>query len=164
MSRPLGMRGFSLIELLAAIVLMGIALAIAVPNFAFLIRKSQIEAQAQTLNSLLQFARSEAVVRRTPITVSRVGDVWTVSTATQPLRRETFNSEQAAIKSNPDPLALTYTSSGTSSLAATASITICRDNDLTTAFVLTVDRSGSSRLHTRGLKSDNKTVLASCNP
>ena len=163
MSRHPDMRGFTLIELLVTITLLGIALGIAVPNFASLIRNNQVEAQAQTLNSLLQFARSEAVVRRAPVTVSNVGDVWTIATSSQTLRQETFNSAQADITTSPSPISLTFSSNGTSSSAGETRITVCRDSNPTFGYLLTVDRSGSSRLHNRGKDSDT-TALGDCTP
>lgn len=163
MLRRPDMRGFTLIELMIAIALIGIAVGIAIPNFARLVRNNQIEAQAQTLNSLLQFARSEAVVRRAPVTVSNVGNVWTIATSSQTLRQETFDTAQATIATSPSPINLTYSSNGASSSAGETRITICRDNNPTFGYLLTVDRSGSSRLHNRGKDSDT-TALGDCTP
>jgi type IV fimbrial biogenesis protein FimU len=163
MPRVSAMQGFTLIELIITVALISLAVGIAVPNLTLLIRNNQIETQAQTLNSLMQFARGEAVARRTQVTISRAGDIWTVATTAQTLRQETFIPEQAAIMTNPTPLALTYESNGTSSLPGIVRITVCRDNDPDRGYLLTIDRSGSSRLHNRG-KDSNTQALGGCAP
>jgi type IV fimbrial biogenesis protein FimU len=161
MSRLKGMRGFSLIELMVAIALLSIAAGIAVPNLARMVRNGQLESQAQTLGSLLQFARSEAVIRRTPVTISAASNTWTVSTASETLRREEFTDAQVTISSTLSPISLAFTSSGS---ASAASFILCRDNESEFAYLLTVQPSGGIRLHQRGKDADDLTNLGDCTP
>lgn len=56
-------RGFTLIELLVTIAVAGVLLAIAVPNFADLMRNNRSEASANEFVSALNLARGEAVKR-----------------------------------------------------------------------------------------------------
>jgi type IV fimbrial biogenesis protein FimT len=56
-------RGFTLIELLVTIAVAGVLLAIAVPNFAELMRNNRSEASANELVAALNVARVEAVKR-----------------------------------------------------------------------------------------------------
>lgn len=56
-------RGFTLIELLVTIAVAGVLLAIAVPNFADLMRNNRSEATANEFVSALNLARGEAVKR-----------------------------------------------------------------------------------------------------
>jgi type IV fimbrial biogenesis protein FimT len=56
-------RGFTLIELLVTIAVAGVLLAIAVPNFADLMRNNRSEATANEFVSALNVARGEAVKR-----------------------------------------------------------------------------------------------------
>ncbi|WP_373188287.1 GspH/FimT family pseudopilin [Halopseudomonas sp.] len=71
-------KGFTLIELMVTIAVLAIALAIAVPSFAEMIRSNRADTQREAVISALSTARSEAVKRGTTITVKPVsGTNWT---------------------------------------------------------------------------------------
>lgn len=57
------MRGFTLLELMTGIAVMGILLVIAVPSFSSIMRNSQIAAESGNLVAALTLARSEAIKR-----------------------------------------------------------------------------------------------------
>ena len=57
--------GFSLIELMIALAVSAILLALAAPGFTSFIRNSQIRTAAESVQTGLQLARSEAVKRNT---------------------------------------------------------------------------------------------------
>ena len=61
--------GFSLIELIFVIVIAGVLLAIGIPNFRDFIRNGRIAAESNDLLTGINVARSEAVKRRTPVTM-----------------------------------------------------------------------------------------------
>jgi type IV fimbrial biogenesis protein FimT len=61
--------GFTLIELMVTIAVLGITLSIAIPNFQNAVLNSRITAQANQLMTTLNYARSEAVKRAAPVTV-----------------------------------------------------------------------------------------------
>jgi len=157
------MRGFTLIELMIILILLSIVVGIAIPNMTRLIRNHQIETQAQTLNSLLQLARTEAVLRRSSVELSNTGNDWSVSANGQTLRTETFDPEQATIASSQSPTSITFLFNGSATPSPTPTFVICHDDNPIFAYQLTVQPSGHSRLHPRGKKSDG-TDLGDCNP
>jgi prepilin-type N-terminal cleavage/methylation domain-containing protein len=66
--------GFTLIELMVVITVLGIVTALAVPSFSTLIENNRITTMTNDLNATLQYARSEAVRRKGEVRVSAVDD------------------------------------------------------------------------------------------
>jgi type IV fimbrial biogenesis protein FimT len=62
-------RGFTLLELMATVSILGVLLAIGVPSFNEIIRNNRTAAQANELVTALNIARSEASKRGVPVTV-----------------------------------------------------------------------------------------------
>lgn len=83
--------GFTLIELIVVLLVVGVLAGIAFPNFRPFIQNQRISAQANDLVTDLAFARSEAIKRAVPVTVCKTlnpspasGSPTCDSTATTP--------------------------------------------------------------------------------
>ena len=74
-------RGFTLIEVMVAITILGVLIAIAMPSFTSTIRRYRTEAIRDDLTASLQIARSEAIRRGLPDT-TRITITRTPSSAT----------------------------------------------------------------------------------
>jgi len=74
-------RGFTLVELLVALAVGSILLAIAVPSYAFLVNTSRLAAVTNDLVTALHLARSEAVKRGARVTVCKTSDAMDASPA-----------------------------------------------------------------------------------
>jgi type IV fimbrial biogenesis protein FimT len=61
--------GFTLLEALVVLAVLGVLLGMAIPTFANLQAKQQLQAQAEGLLGSLQLARSEAIRRQQPVTL-----------------------------------------------------------------------------------------------
>ena len=64
-------RGFTLVELMVAIAILAILATIGLPSFQRLVADYRVSAQANGVQGLLQFTRSEAVKRRQTVVVCR---------------------------------------------------------------------------------------------
>lgn len=62
-------RGFNLLELMAAVAVLGVLLAIGVPSFTEMIRNNRTIAQANDVTAALIYARSEATKRGMPVAI-----------------------------------------------------------------------------------------------
>jgi type IV fimbrial biogenesis protein FimT len=72
--------GFSLIELLIAIVILGILAGLAMPSFNIWLQNSQIRNAAESIQNGLQHARTEAVSRNATVEfVLGTGSSWAVN-------------------------------------------------------------------------------------
>jgi type IV fimbrial biogenesis protein FimT len=72
--------GFSLIELMVSVVVLGILASVAVPSFQTWIRNTQIRNAAESISNGLQRARAEAVSRNTNVSfVMGADSSWTIS-------------------------------------------------------------------------------------
>lgn len=65
--------GFTLVELLVAVAVMGILLVLALPSFNVIIAKSRVRGAAEQLRSDINLARTESIKRNTTVFVSFEG-------------------------------------------------------------------------------------------
>ena len=62
-------RGFTVIELLIVVALVGVLTALAVPSFVGMIQRNRVSAEVNSFAGDLQFARSEAIKQGLPVSV-----------------------------------------------------------------------------------------------
>ncbi|NOY73178.1 MAG: prepilin-type N-terminal cleavage/methylation domain-containing protein [Gammaproteobacteria bacterium] len=115
--------GFTLLELLISIVILGVLVSLATPSFKQMIEKNQITTTTNDMVSALLLARSTAVTQGQDVVVAKItkwDDGWTVTDAdNKVILRHNPTSSKLSITSVGDKLvnALTYTAQGKISTA-----------------------------------------------
>lgn len=152
--------GFTLIELMIVVALLGIFAAIAVPGFTQFINNNRTQSANNEVMALLQYARSTAVAQRTTISVCPDDNTWTVKekgcTTADSLRSMEITSG-TSINASQDEIAFRH--NGVS--VASATIVTCRQDDPTSGYTITVASAGSIRTYPRG-KSGANSDMSSC--
>ena len=146
--------GFTLVELLVVIVIMGILLAIAIPNFSQLLTTMRIKNASFDVYASIAAARNEAITRNTTITITPTSGTtsWAagwVATTAGGLTVKTQNAFPNITITG--PATLVYNSTGRLATAATCPsgtpTTVCISLTAPTAVVqdgrcVTMDLSG----------------------
>ncbi|MBM5811851.1 MAG: prepilin-type N-terminal cleavage/methylation domain-containing protein [Gammaproteobacteria bacterium] len=149
-------RGLTLIELMVAVTIFAILMALAVPSFRDAALGARLTAAANDLLASVQLARSEAIKRNVTVTVcasangtscAASGDWdqgWIVrdNAAAEVIQRQQALPEGYLIAEADDTLALSFQPIGIGASAAT--FTVCRDDPVgSQERVVTVTASGS---------------------
>jgi len=86
---------FSIIELMVAVAILGIALAVALPNVQFMLINNAIISKTNDLVGVLNYARSEAITRFQPTILRRHhqgwGSGWQLEISSEILKRVSFD-------------------------------------------------------------------------
>ena len=69
-------RGFTMIEIVVVVAIMGVLLTIAVPSFVTYSSSQKVKTASFDLYASMMFARSEAIKRKVNVTVAAVGGDW----------------------------------------------------------------------------------------
>jgi type IV fimbrial biogenesis protein FimT len=96
---------FSIIELMIAVAILGIALSIALPNIQYMLLNNAIVSKTNELVGVLNYARSEAITRFKPVIIRRHnqgwGAGWQLEVNGSTLKRITYN-DNIIITANPE--------------------------------------------------------------
>ena len=68
--------GFTILELMVTIAIAGILMAVALPSYQTMVKNNCLTTSANSLVSSLQRARSEAIKRRSDVTMAATGGDW----------------------------------------------------------------------------------------
>lgn len=159
---PRRARGFTLIELMAAIAVAAILLAIGVPSYQQFIAGQRVRAAVSALNYTLLFARSEAIKRNADVVVAPAGNCWqggwTVSVGGTTLARETgYPDLMIAAVSSPAP-SLAFNADGRVEGSTTPFEVSSRSSAEVPKRCVSVDLSGLPATRS----ADCRTAVASC--
>ncbi|UCJ16992.1 GspH/FimT family pseudopilin [Pseudomonas sp. MM211] len=152
-------RGFTLIELMIVIVLVGIFAAIAIPNFTQFINKNRTQSLNSELLALLQYARTTAVEQRTFIKACKGTGLWTVkktcTDGAEALRQLDIPSG-STVSTSVSEVVFRYNGTGTE-----ASLITCQGTDSANGFTIDVKASGSIQSWPRG-KNGASSDMSNC--
>ena len=76
MTRARTQSGFTVVEIMVVVAIVGIIAAIAAPNMAEMIRRQRVKTAAFDIFAALSMARSEAIKRNAPVKVRPNAGVW----------------------------------------------------------------------------------------
>lgn len=118
-------RGFTLVEMLITVAVLGILVAIAVPSFNNMIERNQVATASNDLLSSLLAARSEAVKQERNVVVAKDGswsDGWTIKDPDDNLilQHKTTHDNLSVAGNGEVEDSITYAPSGRTSVALTA--------------------------------------------
>ncbi len=111
-------KGFTLVEVMVVIALIAIIATVATPSYQQMMESNRQTSARNNLVGALQLARSEAVIRRTQVTVSTSGGYWEVRDSGGLIR----SISTSGVVTNPEQVSVTFQTNGIPQ--ATASIAI----------------------------------------
>jgi type IV fimbrial biogenesis protein FimT len=109
-------RGFTIIELMITVLLLGVMLTIAVPSFSAIFKQNRLAAQTNTILSSLNYARGETINQNTNVVLAPItaGTNWSAGWTTSvngTVLRNFEGFENAALTSS--QATISYRANGT---------------------------------------------------
>lgn len=150
-------KGFTLVELLVVIALLGVLIAIAVPSFLQSIRANSVKAKAEELVAFLRYARTESLAKKKGITVIFEKNTWKIELDNK-VERVIEIGEITYSKNIMDNTILFISSGGVTN---GADFLICKDNDVESAIYISLEQSGVINTYSAG-KNKLGNPIASC--
>lgn len=145
-AQALGLRGFTMVELMVTLAVLAVLATIAAPSFTSLMENWRVRQATEELQGSLYFARSEAIKRSGGITIKPDdgddwGQGWTVGAAGSETLQITPAHTRIVINASGGPDEITVDRWGAFSPAPT--FTITPQDKTTPARTLTVNLGGS---------------------
>jgi type IV fimbrial biogenesis protein FimT len=142
---PGSVRGFTLVEMMVVIAILGIALAIAAPSFSRIIAEQRLRGVASELHNALLFARSAAITRNESVVIAPASDDdwtsgWTIYLASDEDTVLRTDSAFTGATLSGTPNSITFSAVGRAD--AISSITLTSDADSTVQRCVSIDVSG----------------------
>ncbi len=150
---PRGEKGFSLIELIIVVVLIGVMVVMAIPSYSDFIANQRARTNAQTLLGTLMYARSEAIKINGNVSVTAAGGGWNAGWTIS--RGATVVKSQDAltgvtITEGAGANVVTYNGRGRLTGANAISFSVCDTSNLAQKRTVDVDPSGRPKVTLAG--------------
>ena len=153
-------RGFTLVEMMTALAVLAVLLAIGIPTFRDVALGSRLTASANDLLASVQLARSEAIKRNLTVTVCASADGATcaagggweqgwivVDSGANVLQRQAALPDGFVMSQAGGVVPLAFEAIGIGATAAT--VTVCRDDPIgTQERLVSISAAGSARVTT----------------
>lgn len=169
MNRAAAQKGFTLLEMLTVVTLLGIFAAIAVPSFTSLVNQTRTSSVADNVFGLIMHARSEAVLRRSTVSVclSELQLVSVLGSCAAPsaqLRKISISPAQVAVQAS--QANISYFADGTTNGDVTSRVSylVCHGLDTAYGYKIDIQRNGVTRRYAKGKADETGNALTTCQP